>query len=110
MLILTIDAIYIIETISTGCLVYDLTNLTLDPHYIACFAGIVILIGGELGTLSSVFGSQDETHMTEVAFPDASCVCISYMDPVGKKEINTILFRLGMHNLNARLSNDLTRT
>ena len=90
MLILTIDAIYIIETISTGCLVYDLTNLTLDPHYIACFAGIVILIGGELGTLSSVFGSQDETHMTEVAFLTQAVYAYRIWTLLGRKSL--ILF------------------
>ncbi len=66
-MIFAIYAIYFTETISTGFLAYDLTNLTVDPHYNPCLAGIIVLIGGGLGTLRSIFGSQHATDMTKVA-------------------------------------------
>ncbi|KAF8348473.1 hypothetical protein F5887DRAFT_587715 [Amanita rubescens] len=51
MMIFAVYAIYLTETISTGFLAYDLTNLAVDPHYNPCFAGIIVLIGGGLVAL-----------------------------------------------------------
>ncbi len=46
-----IYAIYLIETIFTALLAYDLTQLVVDPDYTACFASIIISICGGLGAL-----------------------------------------------------------
>ena len=46
-----IYAVYLIETIFTAMIAYDLTQLVVDPNYTACFASIIISICGGLGAL-----------------------------------------------------------
>ena len=47
----TVYTIYLLETIYTILLAYDLVNLVIEPNYNACFASLIVPIFGGLGAL-----------------------------------------------------------
>jgi len=53
-----IYAIYLIETIFTALLAYDLTQLVVDPDYTVCFASIIISICEGLGALPCILNPR----------------------------------------------------
>ena len=50
----TVYTIYLLETIYTILLAYDLVHLVIEPNYNACFVSLIVPIFGGLGALPFV--------------------------------------------------------
>ena len=57
-------SIYLLETMYTVLLAYDLTHLVIEPYYDACFPSLIVPIFGGIGTLPFILRSS-----TELTYP-----------------------------------------
>ena len=67
----TVYAIYLLETIYTVLLAYDLVHLVIEPNYDARFASLIVPIFGGLGTLKFILypSAQDiSALMTQAGY------------------------------------------